>query len=151
MTVLATLTTAGRFIIHWRKNRKLCWDDWFNAIALVFLIALIVIFEIYVPDTYNAILFQKGLSDVKPTKSQAVRDMKFNLATLIFFFCTIYAVKASFLALYWQIFRLYAKFRIAWILLAAYTVLGFVVSIVTIFFRCGNPQYYMNLGKSLMP
>ncbi|PVH94103.1 hypothetical protein DM02DRAFT_540184 [Periconia macrospinosa] len=145
MTVLAALFTAGRFIIHWRKNHKLRWDDWFNAVALVFLIAMIVLFEIYVPDQYNAILYMKGLSDRKPTKLQAVRDMKFNIASMIFFFCTIYAVKASFLALYWQIFEVSARFRIAWLFLTAYTAIGFVVSVVTVFTRCGAPQYFANM------
>jgi hypothetical protein len=148
MTSVAVLLTVGRFTIHWRKNRKLKWDDWFNAIALVFLVAVIIIFEIYVPIEYNAILYSKGLSNRPPTQVEAVRDMKLNVADILLFFCTIYSVKASFLALYWQIFQLSRRFRIAWFSLTAYMIMSFIVSIITVFTRCGPPQYFAKTGES---
>ena len=146
MTSVAGLLTIGRFIIHWRKNHKLQWDDWFNALALVFLLAVIVIFEIYVPIEYNAILYSKGLSTRPPTQVEAVRDMKLNIADILLFFCTIYSVKASFLALYWQIFQVSRRFRIAWFSLTAYMVLSFIVSVITVFTRCGPAEYFANMG-----
>ena len=150
MTSVAVLLTIGRFIIHWRKNRKLHWDDWFNAIALVFLVAVIIIFEIYVPIEYNAILYSKGLSNRPPTQVEAVHDMKLNIADILLFFCTIYSVKASFLALYWQIFQLSRRFRIAWFSLTAYMIMSFIVSVVTVFTRCGPAHYFAKIGESWM-
>jgi hypothetical protein len=147
MTTAAGMLTVGRFIIHWRKNHKLRWDDWFNALALVFLVAQIIIFEIYVPVEYNAILYSKGLSKRPPTQLEAIRDMKLNIADIILFFCTIYSVKASFLALYWQIFEVSSRFRIAWFSLLVYTVISFIVSVVTVFTRCGSARYFANLGE----
>ena len=150
MTIAAGLLTLGRFLIHWRKNCTLHWDDWFNALALIFLIATITIFEIYVPIEYNAILYGMGLSDRAPTQVEAVRDMKLNIADILLFFCTIYSVKASFLALYWQIFHLSKRFRIAWYLLTAYTGISFVIQCVTVFTRCGSAKDFANLGRSLI-
>jgi hypothetical protein len=147
MTIGAGLLTVGRFIIHWRKNRKHGSDDYFNALALVFLLAFIILFEIYVPIEYNAILYSKGLSNRPPTQVEAVRDMKLNIAGIVLFFCTIYSVKASFLALYWQIFQISKRFRLAWFCLAVYTILSFVVSFITVFTRCGPANYFANLGK----
>lgn len=151
MTVLAALFTAGRFVIHWRKNHKFRWDDWLNALALLFLIVFTVLTELYVPDGIDARRYALGLTHRKPTKTQPVdRLMSFNIGTLILFFCTIYAVKASFLALYWQIFEISERFRIAWLLLTAYTAISFVVSFVTVFTRCGAPQYFDSTGGYLI-
>ncbi|KAL5114927.1 hypothetical protein ACEQ8H_007174 [Pleosporales sp. CAS-2024a] len=145
LTIIAFLLTAGRFAIHWRKNRKLRWDDWLNALALVFLITLVAIFEVYVPIEYNAILYSKGLSNRPPTNLEVLRDMKLNIATLILFFLVIYSVKASFLALYWEIFEVSSRFRIAWFVLAGYMGAAFVVTLITIFTRCGPAKDFANL------
>lgn len=147
MTAVAVLLTTGRFIIHWRKNRKLHWDDWLNALALMFLVATICLFEIYVPIEYNAILYSMGLSTRPPTDLEAVRDMKLNIADILLFFCTVYSVKASFLALYWQIFQVSRGFRIAWYSLTTYIIVSFIVSVVTVFTRCGPAQYFDDMSE----
>ena len=148
LTVIASLLTAGRFVIHWRKNRKLRWDDWFNALALIFLIVMVAIIEIYVPIEYNAILYSKGLSSQPPTELEVLRDMKLNIVTLILFFFMLYSVKASFLALYWQIFEVSRRFRIAWWVLTGYIGVSFIVTLITVFTRCGAAKDFSNIGKS---
>ncbi|KAF2651631.1 hypothetical protein K491DRAFT_637099 [Lophiostoma macrostomum CBS 122681] len=145
LTVIASLLTAGRFAIHWRKNRKLRWDDWLNALALIFLIAMVAIFEIYVPIEYNAFLYSTGHSSRPPTHVEVLRDMKLNIATLILFFLILYAVKASFLALYWEIFQVSTRFRTAWFVLTGYVGVSFVVTLITIFTRCGAAKDFANL------
>lgn len=106
------------------------------------------IFEIYIPIEYNAILYSKGLSNRPPTDVEAVRDMKMNIATIILFFLIIYSVKASFLALYWEIFQISQRFRIAWFALTGYMGVSFIVTLITIFTRCGAAKDFANLGES---
>lgn len=148
MTAIASLLTVGRFIIHWREHHKLHWDDWLNTLALIFLVTVTIIFEVCIPVEYNAILYRKGLSNRSPAQIDAVRNMKLNVTAMLLFFCTIYSVKESLLALYWQIFWFSRRFRIAWFSLMAYIVSSFIVTIVTVFTRCGAARYFANIGDS---
>jgi len=109
---------------------------------------MVTIFEIYVPIEYNAILYSKGLSTQPPTDVEVLRDMKLNIATLILFFLVLYSVKASFLALYWEIFQISRRFRVAWFVLTGYMGVSFIVTLITIFTRCGAAKDFANLGKS---
>lgn len=96
---------------------------------------------------YNAILYSKGLSTRPPTDLEVLRDMKLNIATLILFFFILYTVKASFLALYWEIFQVSTRFRIAWLVLTGYVGVSFIVTLITIFTRCGAAKDFANLGE----
>jgi hypothetical protein len=149
MTAVDILLTIGRFRIHWVKNRRFGWDDYFNGIALVFLLGFIITYQLFLPIEYNAQLFYMGLSDHPPTDQDVVLDMKLNVANSALFFCVIYSVKASFLALYWQIFAVSKKFRVIWVLLGVYTVLCFLVSLLAYFWNCGRPHDVINQGKKI--
>ena len=147
-TVTALLLTIGRFGIHWRKTRKFGWDDYFNAIAVVFLFVLIVTYQLYVPIQYNAQLYALGLSNQAPTGRDVILYMKLDYANIIMFFCVIYSVKASFLALYWQIFEVSQSFRVAWWGITSYTIVSFLISLLAIFWKCGSPAHMLDTGKT---
>jgi magnesium-transporting ATPase (P-type) len=148
MTVTAILLTIGRFRIHWRKNRRFGWDDYFNAIALVFLLIFTITYQLYVPIEYNAQLYALGLSDRAPTNRDQILDMKLNVVNIVMFFSVIYSVKASFLALYWQIFEVSPRFRKAWWCVMVYTLLCYLVSFTAIFWNCGSPAKFLDPGES---
>ena len=145
MTALAVGLTIGRFIIHWRKSRKIRCDDVFNAAAAFFLLAYTITYQLYVPANYEAQLYGIGTTDKPPPGHDPVRNMKYTRAKVLLFWLVIYAVKASFLALYWQIFHLSRRFRIAWTVLTVYTALSFVATWLSDFWRCGSPKDFMNL------
>ncbi|KAF2638105.1 hypothetical protein P280DRAFT_91111 [Massarina eburnea CBS 473.64] len=145
-TTLALLLTLGRFHIHWRKNRHFGWDDYFNGLALIFLLGFTITYQLFVPIEYNAELYALGLGGKRPTHQDVALDRKLNVANIVLFFCTIYAVKASFLALYWQMFEVSTKFRIAWILVSVYTVVSFLASFLAIFWNCGSPEHFLEDG-----
>jgi hypothetical protein len=147
MTGLAIVLTVGRFAIHWRKNRKIRWDDNLNGAALLTMIGFIITYQLYVPIEYNAELYALGLSDHAPTNRDIDLDMKYQMANILLFWLTIYLVKASFLALYWQIFEVSQGFRKAWGVIAAFTGLGFVLTLIGVFCHCGKPQDFLNLGQ----
>ncbi|KAF2019510.1 hypothetical protein BU24DRAFT_386445 [Aaosphaeria arxii CBS 175.79] len=143
MTSLGMILTIGRFWIHWRKTRRIGWDDYFNGVALIFLLAYITTYQIYVPIDYQAQLYALGLSNEPPGPRDVMLTMKLNMANIALFFCVIYSVKASFLAMYWRIFEISKRFRVAWSLLTAYTALCFLVSFTSIFWKCGTPTNFL--------
>lgn len=150
MTATNILLTAGRFRIHWRKHHRFDWDDYFNAIALLLLIVFNGIFTVAIPIEYNAALYAWGLSDREPTEQEEILNMRLITANMFLFFLIIYAVKASFLALYWQIFNISSGFRVAWKLVTVYTALSFLMSFLAVFWTCGSPRDFLDTSRSFV-
>lgn len=146
--MLDILITFGRFYIRWRYIRKLQWDDVLNAAALVALIAFIATYQVYLPTEYNAELYGLGLSDVAPTEKDIIFSLKMNLANVMLFWIVIYLVKASFLALYWTLFRVSPGFRKAWWAVAIYTCISFCAIFVATLWQCNNPKSVFDPGMS---
>jgi len=136
--------------MHWAKLKKTRFDDLFNVSAVVFLIAFMVTWQRYVPLELPAQLYEAGKTDVPPSGDYDPLDsMKNDFANIVVFWCCIYSVKASFLALYWQIFEVSRRFRVAWAALTAYVVLSFFVTTLSVFWHCGSPATLMNIRKQL--
>lgn len=105
------------------------WDDVFNGLALLSLLAFCSTYQIYGPSKYNVQLYEEGIN-LKDTAYDFDKLKKFNDATIMIFWCVIHFVKASFLALYWMLFELSRKFRIAWWILAVYTTMSFLITLL---------------------
>ena len=91
--------------------------------------------------------YEMGVSNKVPPSLDMQEVLIYNSANLVLFWCLKYAVKASFLALYWHIFELSRRFRIAWVLLTLYTTLSFLVTLMAIFWHCGTPDTFMSQGR----
>ncbi|KAF1976827.1 hypothetical protein BU23DRAFT_551265 [Bimuria novae-zelandiae CBS 107.79] len=143
LTILALLTTLGRFAIHWHRRQRIAWDDFFNGLAMVFLLAFTGTYQVYGPADYTKQLFAMGLiKEDEVIQSDRKRDARYNAANTLLFWCAIYAAKASFLALYWHVFAFSTKFRIAWAATTAYIPASFAVTFMWSFFLCGDPKYF---------
>lgn len=151
LTGLDILLTGGRFLVHWRKLKKIRIDDIFNGLALLFLIAFMITWQRYVPVEYKTQLHAAGLSEGTPPRYDPIDALKNDSANLLMYWCTIYAVKASFLGLYWQIFEVSRRFRIAWYAIATYVGLSFAISFLSFFWHCGTPATLIDPRKSLTP
>jgi len=148
MTALAVGLTIGRCFIHWRKkNRRLRWDDIFNVAAAILLIIHTTIYQLYIPPDYNSQLHAMGIKEGLFVGQDPIIHAKFTVADILLFWLLMYAVKASFLALYWELFNISMRFRIAWIATAVFTTMSFAVTWVSIFWRCGSPKDVINLSK----
>jgi hypothetical protein len=133
--------------MHWRRTKRIRADDIFNGIAVIFLIAFMVTWQKYVPIELPAQLYAAGVTDTPPVEYDPIDAMKTDFANLIVFWCTIYSVKASFLALYWQIFEISRRFRIAWYALATYILISFLITVLSVFWHCGSPATLIDPGK----
>lgn len=149
MTALAAVLTISRFFIHWRKTGKLRWDDYLNGVAVIFLFAYTTTFYLFATPEVNAELYELGAHAHLPKNLDQHRDAKLNVANMALFWLVLYSVKASFLALYWQIFSTSRRFRIAWALVVSYTFISFSVSFFWVFWRCGHPKLMTSLSKYL--
>jgi hypothetical protein len=144
MTALAFLFTIGRFAVHWHRRRRLAWDDFFNGLAMLFCFAFTITFQLIAPTHYNAQLARIGV--ISATEVKAIDSSfysKINAANSLIFWCVIYAVKASFLALYWHVFAcLCIRFRVAWVVAAIFTFACFMVTFMWGFWLCADPMHF---------
>ena len=148
MCAAGVLLTIGRFYLRWRKMRGLGYDDILNGAAALFLIALMITSQIYLPNEYDLELHDLGFIDTEPPAFDEAFNLKLTIAALILFWVVMFSVKASFLALYWHLFRVSKRFRIAWWITAVYTALSFVIIFLSILLRCDyKPQDMGNPGQ----
>lgn len=128
---VAIILTIGRLIIHWRKNKRYIWDDALNGLALITLLAFCSTYQVYGPEKYDMQLYDAGVAVKKPILDTNSKRLKcFNDATIVLFWCVIHFVKFSFLALYWTLFELSRKFRVAWWVVTVYTVMSFLATVL---------------------
>ncbi|KAJ4294994.1 hypothetical protein N0V90_007002 [Kalmusia sp. IMI 367209] len=149
LTAVAVLLTLGRFAIHWKIRKHISLCDALNGVAAFFLLAFFVSWETFFPNEYQAALDEKGAgkgagNSVAEHKINVNFDIKMNLANSMFFWCCIYSVKASFLAMYWSIFGRDAKFKLAWAIAVVYHIAALVTTIVVRLNICGRPNDVLN-------
>ena len=71
--------------------------------------------------------------------------MRTSLTAEMLLWCTLYLVKASFLALMWTIFNISLGFRRAWLVVTVYTFITFWPVFFSALWQCGNPSDYDNI------
>lgn len=143
MTALATGLTLGRFVISWKACKRLTLCDAFNGLAVVFLIAFFACWQAYVPIEYDlavALNQEKGetLYVWHDLTYNPYNHLQMNIATSALYWSCIYSVKASFLAMYWTLFRTDHRFRFWWKLVAVFVLAAFVTTIMMRFTLCGQ-------------
>ena len=146
MTTISVLLTMGRLALRWHSNRRIGPDDWLNALAALLCVPFAVITMRYLPDEYWGQRYYLGLGGKIPTFEEQVYGNKLELATLLLFWLIIYLVKASFLALYWHLFRVSSRFLIVWWCTAGFIVLSFLITMTSVLWKCGNPADILDLG-----
>ncbi|PVI01524.1 hypothetical protein DM02DRAFT_704925, partial [Periconia macrospinosa] len=143
-TTIAILLTLGRFYLHRQNTKRWRWDDYLNSLALLSLIGFTTTYHLFAPIVNSAQLYLQNRGGKLPTDQVVRVALKINAANNVFFFCTIYLVKASFLALYWQIFEVSRRFRCVWCGVTTYTVVSFLASFLSLFWQCGRPEHFLD-------
>lgn len=147
-TAFSVAFTLGRYLIRYYKSKQMGWDDILNGIAVLFLLGFLGTWQIIGPPLYQQQLFQQGLTSTEPPALDSHTILSVGIANSLLFWCTIYCVKSSFLALYWIIFNVSDSFRIAWWLVTAYTVVAFFITFVMTFRKCGSPKDFLDERRS---
>jgi hypothetical protein len=146
---ISAVLTFGRFYLRWKKTYRFYWDDIFNALALGSLLIYMVTYQIFLPIDYNAELYELGIGGHLPTDEQWLYASDINTTNVFFFWITLYCVKGSLLALYWELFSVSSGFKKAWYIVTTYTGMTFLVTFISIFWICGSPRDIHNLGMLL--
>ena len=145
------MITLGRFYLRIKKLKKWGLEDLFNAVALAALLCYLAIFDAIFPILLQIQNFSQGLIDSFPSNDQMVYANKLNLAAIMLFWTTIYAVKDSFLATYRTLFNISHAFRKAWLFSTIYVSVSFLATFLGALWNCSSPSQIFNVDSCKNP
>ena len=135
--------------IRWRKARALRWDDILNTIAAILLIPCLVTMLLYLQYPFDIQMYDLGLRDDPPPPVSTAYMLRIQFVFNLLFWLVLYTVKASFLALYWYLFEVSTRFRIAWWSTMVFTAASFVATCLLFIWHCGSPANLFDEGKRI--
>ena len=148
---IAIVATFGRFYLRFKKLKKWGLEDLLNAVALAALICYFAMFDAVFPILLQIEDFSKGLTDSSPSDDQMRHANKLNLAAIMLFWITIYAVKGSFLATYRTLFSISHAFRRAQLPAIIYILISFLATVVGALWNCGSPSLIFDVKSCNNP
>ncbi|KAF2745791.1 hypothetical protein M011DRAFT_121301 [Sporormia fimetaria CBS 119925] len=149
-TSICVLLTIGRLAIRWRILHKLRTDDIFNAFAAILVIPFVVLCHLALPIENRAHLYFLGQNNEPLTMAEIKFMNDMEVGQLLLFWLIIYSVKASVLALYWQIFAISDWFRLLWWGTTIYIAVSFGATFLSVFWRCGAPSNVVDLDACMV-
>ncbi|MCJ1308516.1 hypothetical protein MMC25_002169 [Agyrium rufum] len=139
-TTIGTLLTIGRFYIRYFKLKALFWDDFWHLIAYVLHLASSIALTIQAKLFFEVLAIKSGEAP-RPEPDVFLNlgstSLHYNFALSIIFWLCLYAVKASFLSLYYLILRGSGARMLLWKNVAGFTFASFWICVSSIFVECG--------------
>jgi hypothetical protein len=138
--------TAVRIAIRLKIRRRLAPDDYCVLIALAFLITNAILQTIQAPSIYYVVSNPTGPDIV----FHVMRYTYLEFVTIGLFWTVLWSVKASFLALFWGIFRELPQphYRYAWWVVSIFAGLAYVGCWMASIFTCHPPADYFKFGET---
>jgi len=134
---VASLIVVLRTVIRLRYMTKLSMEDCWIFLALATLLTSCILQTIQLPSLYYMVAVIAGVvppsTDLIPTVENYLR---FEFPIMILFWTVLWCVKASFLALYYKLFRELRVYRLVWYALATFTLLAYVGCWITLTTSC---------------
>jgi hypothetical protein len=134
---VAFLLVIMRTAIRFKFMARLTMEDAWIFLALAALLTSCIIQTIQLPSLYYILAIIAGVIPVSAEViDQTENYLRFEFATNVLFWTVLWCVKASFLALYYKLFRELPWYRRAWYALAVFTLLAYVGCWITLATSC---------------
>lgn len=131
--ILVVLRTAIRF----KFIARLTMEDYWIFLALATLLTSCVVQTLQLPTVYYMLATIAGVIPISSELISATEAyLRYEFAIIGLFWTVLWCVKASFLALYFKLFRELRVYRRAWYILAAFTFCAYVGCWVTLLTSC---------------
>ena len=144
-SVTCVVLTIGRLVIRWRNLGRLFVDDYLNCVAATLIIPYSTILLLCLPILIRAQKSDFGGEVPKMDEINFVTKLQLWFGLLLWLI--LYTVKASFLALFWQIFSISRRFRMVWWASTVFVTLSGCITIVSVLWRCGDPSRPEDYGE----
>src|SRR5690348_5150715 len=119
MVVLRTITRL-RY-----TQRRLTFEDYWIFLALASLLTLCILETVQLPSLFHITAVLTGTIPLSQELITFTEEyLKYEFAIIVLFWTVLWCVKASFLSLYFKLFRELIHYRHVWYLLSAFTLLA---------------------------
>ncbi len=148
-SLFVTLRTVTRLKF---TVRRLTPEDYWMFLALSALLTLCILETIQLPSLYYITAVLAGAIPLSAELIAYTEDyLRFEFAIIILFWSVLWCVKASFLALYFKLFRELALYRRVWYFLATFTFLAYAGCVITLCLSCGHISNFFKFGQCASP
>ena len=108
-----------------------------------------IAFTLYLPIIYRLTAVEAGELRLPPIELLALklRFLKYSVSIRLIFWSCLWAAKAAFLALYWQLFNPSRSFVRAWWIVLGFTIVTYFVCVAGVLTACGSASDLLNVGK----
>ena len=134
---IAFLLVILRTAIRFKCMARLVTEDYWIFLALATLLTSCVLQTIQLPSLYYMSAITAGVIPISTELIPVVENyLRFEFAIMILFWTVLWCVKASFLALYFKLFRELPMYRRAWYILAIVTFCAYIGCWITLSISC---------------
>lgn len=145
--ILAGTFVAARTAIRTTKTERLGWDDYWIYFAYVVLIINVILQTLQAPHLYYLVRANSGLVPVGAEFFvHGDRYDRYEFVIIGLFWTVLWSVKASFLALYWKLFRGLGQYKKWWVGVAVFSFLAYVGCWIASVNVCHPPALYFKFG-----
>ena len=151
--VWASAATAFFFVVlrlyaRWREASRIFADDYWMVAALVVLIVNAILQTLQTESLYYIDYVSNGLL---PADAELLRQgniyVRYEFPIIGLMWTVLWAVKGSFLALFWRLFDGLARYRRIWWIVAIFTFLTYVGCWIGSAWTCHPPSVYFMFGE----
>jgi hypothetical protein len=144
---LGILFTGIRIVIRLTQMKRLLTDDYFVLLGLVFLIANAVLQTLQAPHLYYMALDVTGPDIIY----HGTLYTYYEFAIIGVFWSVLWAIKGSFLALFWIISDGLPQYRRAWWATTIFAILAYIGCWLASVFTCHPASNYFKFGMGSAP
>lgn len=127
-------------------------EDYWIFLALATLLTFCVLETVQLESLY----YMTGvIAGVIPLSGELISQgntyLRYEFPIIVLFWTVLWCVKASFLAMYFKLFRELPYYRVAWYILAVFTFLAYVGCIITLCLSCKPTSDFFKFGRCGAP
>ncbi|KAK1834995.1 hypothetical protein QBC39DRAFT_389023 [Podospora conica] len=150
---VALLMVIARTITRLRyTQRRLTFEDYWIFLALASLLTLCILETIQLQSLFHITAVLAGTIPLSQELITFTEEyLKYEFAIIVLFWTVLWCVKASFLSLYFKLFRELRHYRHVWYFLAVFTLLAYVGCLITLCLSCGHISNFFKFGQCAKP
>ncbi|KAI2618343.1 hypothetical protein GGR54DRAFT_605112 [Hypoxylon sp. NC1633] len=151
---VSTLLFAGRLVIRSIILKSFHLDDIFGFLAWALMIACMIVSSVEAPLSYHYSSIFIGESPMPPPDDFAFMTItirKFNVASSMLFWTSLFCVKMSFMLLYRMVLGVSGLYKGAWLGCMIYIVLCYGTCLIGVFGQCGDSSNLFTYEQCMTP